>query len=127
MMNNAERITKLEEMLERIQKELDKIKCSNNDNEYKVDTFERVKSQEEFYNITLESRITVFKHFEMESFRSYDKDCFENNNYFKSRERAEEVKSKIELLLRLERFYDTFCPEYKPNWNDSYELKYLSY
>jgi len=49
-MNNAERITKLEEMLEKLQKELDEIKGSNNDNECKVDTFERVKRQEAFYN-----------------------------------------------------------------------------
>lgn len=122
---NEERITKLEEMLEKIQKELDEIKCSDNNNEYKVDTFERVKHQEAFYNISLDCETAVFKQFETKQSEDFNNNCFKNNNYFKSIERAEEVKSKIELLLRLERLYDTFCPDYKPNWNDNYELKYF--
>lgn len=127
-MNNAERITKLEEMLEKIEKELDEIKWSYNDNECKVDTvdtFERVKSQEAFYNISLDGVATIFKQFETEQFEDFNNNCFKNNNYFKSIERAAEVKSKIELLLRLERLYDTFCPDYKPNWNDNSEPKYF--
>ena len=132
-MNNAERITKLEEMLEKIQKELDEIKLSNNDeiklsnndNEYKVDTFERVKRMETFYTISLDGNAFVFEQFETESSEDFNNNCFKNNNYFKIRERAEEVKSKIELLLRLERLHDTFCPDYKPNWNDNSEPKYF--
>ena len=124
-MNDVERITKLEEMLEKLQKELDEIKCSDNNNECRVDTFERVKRQEAFYNISLEGVTTVLKQFETEQFEDFNNNCFKNNNYFKSIERAEEVKSKIKLLLRLERLYDTFCPEYKPNWNNSSELKYF--
>jgi hypothetical protein len=120
-----ERITKLEEKLEKKQKEINEIKCSDNDNEYKVDTFERVKSQEAFYNISLDGVTTIFKQFETEQFEDFNNNCFKNNNYFKSIERAAEVKSKIELLLRLERLYDTYCPDYKPNWNDNYEFKYF--
>ena len=124
-MNNVERITKLEEMLEKIQKELDEIKCSDNDNECKVNTFERVKSHEAFYNISLENKTNIYRQFETEQLGGFNNDCFKNNNYFKSIERAAEVKSKIELLLRLERLHDTFCPDYKPNWNDNSELKYF--
>lgn len=133
---NEERITKLEEMLEklqnksdemfeRIQKELDEIKWSDNNNECKVDTFERVESGEKYYFICLKDTINVLAQFEAESFSSYNANCFSSNNYFKTKERAEEVKSKIELLLKLERLHDTFCPDYKPNWNDNSELKYF--
>ena len=80
-MNNIDRITKLEEMLEKIQKELDEIKWSNNDNECKVDTFERVKSQEAFYNIILKDTTTVLEQFETEYCKGFNEDCFKNNNY----------------------------------------------
>lgn len=49
---------------------------------------------------------------------------FENNNYFHSKRRAQEVADKINFLLKLERLHDTFCPNYKPDWNDG-ENKYF--
>jgi hypothetical protein len=41
---------------------------------------------------------------------------FDNNNYFKTCERAQEVADKINFLLKLERLHDRFCPEYVPDW-----------
>lgn len=49
-----------------------------------------------------------------------------NNNYFYTKERAQEVADKIKLLLKLERLHDIYCPDYKPDWN-SIERKYLVY
>lgn len=55
----------------------------------------------------------------------YDKPWYDNNNYFHTAERAQEVADKINFLLKLERFHDTFCPDYKPYWNDSNSYKYM--
>lgn len=50
---------------------------------------------------------------------------YENNNYFHTKERAQEVADKINLLLKLERMYDTFCPDFVPDWNNYNERKYV--
>lgn len=56
-----------------------------------------------------------------------DKLRVEQNNCFKTKERAREVLDKIELLLKLERLHDIYCPNYKPNWNDKTEGKWCVY
>lgn len=53
--------------------------------------------------------------------------CHINNNYFYTKKRAQEVADKIKFLLKLERLHDIYCPDYKPDWNDSEEDKYLVY
>lgn len=45
-----------------------------------------------------------------------DKLRVEQNNCFKTKERAREVLDKIELLLKLERLHDIYCPNYMPDW-----------
>ena len=55
---------------------------------------------------------------------SFDENYFKNNNYFLTKERADEVTDKINFLLKLERLHDTFCPDYKPDWNDKSESKW---
>ena len=49
---------------------------------------------------------------------------FKNNCYFHTRKRAEEVADKINLLLKLERLHDTFCPNYMPDFNDEDATKW---
>jgi len=54
-----------------------------------------------------------------------DRARVDRNNCFKTEERAKEVIDKINLLLKLERLHDIYCPNYKPNWNeDSFSLKH---
>lgn len=47
----------------------------------------------------------------LEMYSDIDDDRFDNNNYFKTPERAHEVADKINFLLKLERLHDTFCPD----------------
>lgn len=47
-----------------------------------------------------------------------------NNNYFYTKERAQEVADKIKFLLKLERLHDIYCPDYKSNWLGN-NLKYI--
>lgn len=56
-----------------------------------------------------------------------DDERFDNNNYFKTAERAKEVVDKINFLLRLERLHDTFCPDYVPEWNNVEETFAIYY
>lgn len=59
---------------------------------------------------------------------SVSDDCFfDNNNYFHTQERAEEVAKKIKVLLKLGRLHDIYCPDYVPNWGDVFEIKYHVY
>lgn len=47
-----------------------------------------------------------------------DKARVNQNNCFKTKERAKEVLDKIKFLLKLERLHDIYCPNYKTNWNE---------
>lgn len=38
-------------------------------------------------------------------------------NFFRTRERAEQVKEKMRMLLRLEQLHDMLCPNYEPDWD----------
>lgn len=57
----------------------------------------------------------------------YDKPWYDNNNYFYTAERAQEVADKINFLLKLERLHDTYCPDYVPDWDDDEDLKWYVY
>lgn len=48
---------------------------------------------------------------------------YNSGNYYKTKERAEEVAYKIKLIFKLERLYDLYCPGFKPNFKDLEEIK----
>ena len=56
---------------------------------------------------------------------SYDSQCYKNYNTWKSVGRAEEVFNKTKFLWLMEQIHDILCPDYKPDWNDANEIKYL--
>lgn len=84
--------------------------------------FKRVAEDEPYYYIFLCDSFIVDK--AIEEFELFDDDAFALNNYFRSRERAEEVAEKIKMLLKLERLHDTFCPDYVPDFTDASKMKY---
>ena len=53
--------------------------------------------------------------------------CYMHNNYFHTKERAQEVADKIKFLLKLERLHDIYCPDYVPDWNDEAQKYIISY
>lgn len=61
-----------------------------------------------------------------EAGRQVDEKIFNSNNYFYTKERAQEVVDKINFLLKTERLHDIFCPGYVPDWKDG-EDKYCAY
>lgn len=56
-----------------------------------------------------------------------DKARVAQNNCFKTEKRAKEVLNKIELLLKLERLHDIYCPDYKPDWGSDSLKHYVCY
>lgn len=88
--------------------------------------FERVK-QGKLYFMTGFASGRAGVDVSREDYCGIDDDIFNNNNYFKTRERAQEVADKINFLLKLERLHDIYCPDYVPNWEDDEELKWYVY
>ena len=86
--------------------------------------FERVEEGEKYYTVTADSYNGIFVKEYIEEYMRFDKSNFENNNYFLTKERAEEVADKINFLLKLERLHDTFCPDYKPDWDNNWKQKF---
>ena len=71
--------------------------------------FERAKKLEGYFMISFadgKARADM----SCECYDELDNSRFDNNNYFKTRERTQEVAEKINFLLKLERLHDTFCP-----------------
>lgn len=60
--------------------------------------------------------------------RTNSDDCdFENNNYFLTKERAQEVADKMNFLLRIERLHDELCPDYQPRRDKGQTKYYITY
>lgn len=110
-----------QELIDRI-REIEKEIEQDNEPEPK---FERLGRNEMYFYLS-ESNGRPIAFSEHESNDIFDDVRFNNNNYFKTVERAKEVTDKINFLLRLERLHDTFCPDYVPNWNSD-EAKFTIY
>lgn len=57
----------------------------------------------------------------------YDDQYFKNNNYFITRQQAEDALRKIKLTLRLKRLQNEFCCGYTPDWSDISTKYYIYY
>ena len=53
-----------------------------------------------------------------------DESCILSGNYFKTRERAEQVAKKMRFLLRLEQLHDQLCPDFEHDYENYYDAKY---
>lgn len=89
--------------------------------------FKRVGNGQEYYCIGKFNTARFGAVYTLETDHFLDKASFENNNYFHTRKRAEEVADKINLLLKLERLHDTYCPDYVPDWQDNARKNYVFY
>lgn len=83
--------------------------------------FERVEKGEIYFTIT--SGLDIIR--SIEGGYSVDDKKYSVNNYFYTEERAQEVAGKINLLLKLERLHDIYCPDYKPDWERADDKHYV--
>jgi len=89
--------------------------------------FKRVGYEQEYYHIGKLNTASFGAVYTLEIGHFLDKAFFENNNYFLTKKRAEEVADKINFLLKLERFHDIYCPNYKPDWSNDKDYKHYIY
>lgn len=115
-------IKNAEEMIKLAEHERDRLADQRRESEPK---FERIKKNENYYYLEFGSALgTVTIYSDTDTGHHIDKNRFDNNNYFHTEQRAQEVADKINFLLKLERLHDTFCPDCVPDWNDN-ENKYF--
>jgi hypothetical protein len=83
---------------------------------------EEWKFGEKYFYISQSGRVIC------EMFTEHRTDIARKNfgNFFRTRERAEQVADKMRLLLRLEQLHDMLCPDYVPDWKDD-RLKFYVY
>lgn len=81
---------------------------------------EEWKFGEKYFYVSQSGRVI------QEMFTEHRTDITRKNfgNFFRTRERAEQVAEKMRLLLRLEQLHDMLCPDYVPDWNNDGELKF---
>lgn len=106
-------IKRYENMIKANENEIKKLEA-----EKERPTFERVEEGKKYYTVTAVSYDGIFVKEYIEEHMRLDESNFENNNYFLTKERAEEVADKIKFLLKLERLHDIYCPDYKLDWED---------
>ena len=111
-------INNCKKTIESSEKEIEMLKS-------KESAFERVEEDCNYYYVDISAGQAVAD-FQPEFYAPFDDTNFKNNNYFLTRERAEEVADKINFLLKLERLHDIYCPNYKPDWNNMGEHKWYA-
>jgi len=62
----------------------------------------------------------------------WDSDDFDNHTFnsfdtWETVDRAKEVYEKIKTLRIMEQIHDILCPDYKPDWNNCWEIKWYCY
>ena len=112
-----EQVKALSKQIEQLEKELAGAKGEPG--------FERVVHGEQYYHIGLDYVVCTCPLSDTNSY--YNKMDYDNNNYFYTKERAQEVADKIRLLLKLERLHDIYCPNYKPSSRDKDKRTYYIY
>lgn len=120
MQSREELLQELRELQTKCAELVDKIEYTQ-DEEPK---FERAKNLECYFMISFadgKARADT----SCECYDELDNSRYDNNNYFKTSERTQEVADKINFLLKLERLHDTLCPDFVPDWDDFNSCKYM--
>ena len=83
---------------------------------------EEWKFGEKYFYVSQSGRVI------QEMFTEHRTDITRKNfgNFFRTRERAEQVKEKMRMLLRMEQLHDMLCPDYVPDWEGD-RLKFQIY
>lgn len=114
-----ENITQAEQQLSELKAELEKVETEP--------TVKRADAGEEYFTVSTDFG-EPYVYLQRDHGGMYDNARFDLNNYFLSKERAQEVADKIKFLLKMERYHDIYCPNYTPDWDDFDSGKwYISY
>ena len=123
--SGEETISATKEMLKLAEQERDRLADQRCESEPK---FERVHQTKPYWRLAFDNAFGcgawTLKQVERGWYDFNNMTDFEGNNYFHTEQRAKEVADKINLLLKLERLHDTFCPNYMPDFNDEDATKW---
>ena len=119
--SGEETISATKEMLKLAEQERDRLADQRRESEPK---FERVDKYKEYFSLTFDGGAMICEERDCGGNCYDDTNNFKCYNYFHTDKRAQEVADKINLLLKLERLHDTFCPEYVPDLNDAGATKW---
>lgn len=123
--SGEETISATKEMLKLAEQERDRLADQRRESEPK---FERVEIRKPYWSVGMTPKAEPRCYREgFEYYEQFHRNCFDNNNYFHTEERAKEVANKINLLLKLERLHDIYCPNYVPDWRNCWLSKYYIY
>jgi hypothetical protein len=122
--SGSEAIESMKTALIAAEKERDRLADQRTEFESK---YQRVKRGDVYFSIggtsVLSQGMMVKRYFEDDSI--LDRAKFLGNNYFYTASRAGEIADKINLLLKLERLHDIYCPDYKPDWERADDKHYV--
>lgn len=104
-----EKINALEKQLEALKSE---VKTE------RVPEYKRKNFGEQYYSLTLTNVVDRIEEDDMIS-----KMLFNANNYFYTKEEAQNILGKIQFMRKLQRLKDIYCPDYVPDWSDD-QYKY---
>lgn len=121
--SGEETINATKEMLKLVEQERDRLADQRRESEPKFERVGRGKG----YSYLFVCRAGVCVDDTSDVYSEIDNEYFSSNNYFRTKKRAQEVADKINLLLKLERLHDTFCPDYVPDWGNCWLSKYYIY
>ena len=119
----TETLESLKETLKTVEEERDRLAEERREREPK---FERVGIGESYFYVFLND-YGAFIVKGTESNELLDRELYKTNNYFHTKERAQKVADKINLLLKSERLHDIYCFDYVPDWSNGNKGKYVVY
>ena len=105
--SGEETISATKEMLKLAEQERDRLADQRRESEPK---FERVDKYIEYFSLTFDGGAMICEERDCGGNCYDDTNNFECYNYFHTDKRAQEVADKINLLLKLERLHDIYCP-----------------
>lgn len=118
--SGSEAIESMKTALRVAEEERDRLADQRREQELK---FKRVEKGEIYYTITGELNIIRG----IEGGYPVDDNKYNVNNYFHTKERAEEVANKIKFLLELERLKSIYCPNDFLDWENLEKHYYKVY
>ena len=117
--SGEETISATKEMLKLAEQERDRLADQRCESEPK---FERVHQTKPYWRLAFDNAFGcgawTLKQVERGWYDFNNMTDFEGNNYFHTEQRAKEVADKTNLLLKLERLHDTFCPDFNLGLGD---------
>lgn len=123
--SGGEAIKSMEAALRTAEEERDRLADQRREWEPKP-KFERVDKGAEYYTIYMRDACPdVIATRDNRYF--YDNKAFACNNYFYTTKRGREVADKINLLLKLERLHDIYCPDYKAEYDDDKDKYHVAF